>query len=792
MPVILDVLTDSLHFFSFAFLLAVLLTIFDRTVKRKAALGEWPALLAVHLPAAALSRFFATHGWEFLVPLGVNAVAYLLVRPLMRPFRPSGRLLFLTNTLFIVSSLAWGIAFAAGLEISLPTRLLLFASYPLLILSLPIGVVAMIEQWEVLAREHWLRPRTIRPLGQREEYPRVCLQVPCYAEPPEVVIQTLDRLAALDYPNFEVMVIDNNTKDPELWKPLEAHCERLGERFRFFHVDPLAGAKAGALNFALRHTPSEVEIVGVIDADYHAEADFLSALLGHFDDPRMGFVQTPHDYRDWQRSPYQRLCYWEYKTFFATTMPSLNEKDAGLTVGTMCLIRRRALEEAGGWSEWCQTEDSELAIRIHAAGYTSVYVPQTFGRGLIPETFAGYKKQRFRWTYGPVQEFKHHLKLFLPGRWAEPSALRPLQKLHHMNHGLGPFTTGLNFLLLPVMLAVVASMVIHHEVIAAPPTLWLASSTSLVGSWLLSWLIYRSEIGCSLRDALGAMLAKQALSHTMIMASVRGLFTDRIPWRRTNKFKSLPSGLQALASVKAELLLGLGCLGLGCVLALHQRPGSLAHMLGLGFILQSFAYLPAPLLALIAEGEIQKAHRPLVVRRPAWQLSGRALAGSALGGVAAAALVALGLQAPANQPARTALPVQKARPATTAQIQPRIATAVAGTPEHPPLAAHTFREPGRDIVAALPQRSAPPAPAAQRAEARRSAPLATGQNPQKVAAPPGGEPEQTQPADAELALIPAEEPTTAIQLLAVTTPAVPNCYDPQLKARDYRCFNRKN
>ncbi len=82
----------------------------------------------------------------------------------------------------------------------------------------------------------------------------------------------------------------------------------------------------------------------------------------------MGFVQTPHAYRDWHHSRYQRMCAWEYAFFFRTTMRSLNERGAALTVGTMCVIRRRALEDAGGCAEWCLTEDSELASRIHALG----------------------------------------------------------------------------------------------------------------------------------------------------------------------------------------------------------------------------------------------------------------------------------------------------------------------------------------------------------------------------------------------------------------------------------------
>lgn len=60
-------------------------------------------------------------------------------------------------------------------------------------------------------------------------------------------------------------------------------------------------------------------------------------------------------------------------------MVALNEHNAGLTVGTMSLIRRSALDEAGGWAEWCLTEDSELAIRIHALGYDGVYLSEAFG-----------------------------------------------------------------------------------------------------------------------------------------------------------------------------------------------------------------------------------------------------------------------------------------------------------------------------------------------------------------------------------------------------------------------------
>ena len=173
----------------------------------------------------------------------------------------------------------------------------------------------------------------------------------------------LDRLAALDYPNHEVSVIDNDTSDPRLWQPVRDHCDQLGDRFRFLHVEGITGAKAGALNWAFPHTDPDAELIAVVDADYHVEPEWLRRTVGFFDDPRMGFVQCPHAYRDYDHSRFGRWANWEYAVFFATGMVALNEHNAGLTVGTLSLIRKQALQEAGGWAEWCLTEDSELAVR---------------------------------------------------------------------------------------------------------------------------------------------------------------------------------------------------------------------------------------------------------------------------------------------------------------------------------------------------------------------------------------------------------------------------------------------
>jgi hypothetical protein len=555
-----------------------------------AALGTWPT---------------AAQSWELLVPLCACLAVSLAARRFMQNFTVAGQLFLAAHVPLLLFGLLWGTWFVLTIPISPLTRGLMLAGVPLLVLGLPAGLVQTLEGLEVLCRRHWTRPREPLPILPRSHYPKVSVHLPACSEPPEIVIATLDTLARLRYPNFEVLVIDNNTTDPSLWRPVEAHCRRLGERFRFFHVEALAGAKAGAVNFALRHAAPDAELVAIVDADYQVEPDFLASLVGYFDDPQIGFVQTPHDYRGWEGSLYQRMCYWEYRYFHLTTMVSLNERNAGITVGTMCLIRRTALERAGGWAEWCLTEDSELAIRIHALGYSSVYVPVTYGRGLIPETFIGYKRQRFRWVYGPVQELKQHLRLYLPRRLGQPSALSPAQKIEHLNHGLENASPGLGLLLTPLGLATAGSLLLQHEDVPLPPVLWLLAAVGLAGGLALTWLAYRVVLSCSLVDFLGAVVAGKALGHTRMLASARCFFTASIPWQRTSKFKALPLGLGALGWARAELCIGVALVLLGGSGFIALRPSGLLLLLLVGLLAQGLNYLAAPMLALLGEWELR-------------------------------------------------------------------------------------------------------------------------------------------------------------------------------------------
>ena len=227
--------------------------------------------------------------------------------------------------------------------------------------------------------------------------------------------QTLDAVARLDYPNFECVVVINNTPDPALWLPIEEHCRALGERFKFVNADNLQGFKAGALRLAMVHTAADAEVIGVIDADYVVQPDWLKDLVPLFRDPNVALVQAPQDHRDGERSLMHHAMNGEYAGFFDIGMVQRNEVNAIIVHGTMCLIRRAALEAAGGWSSDTICEDTDLGLTLLEHGWRAHYTNKRYGHGLLPDSFEAYKKQRHRWAYGGFQILKKHWRRFLPG-----------------------------------------------------------------------------------------------------------------------------------------------------------------------------------------------------------------------------------------------------------------------------------------------------------------------------------------------------------------------------------------
>jgi cellulose synthase/poly-beta-1,6-N-acetylglucosamine synthase-like glycosyltransferase len=467
-----------------------------------------------------------------------------------------------------------------------------------------IGVIIVVlveaHEWaEALWFRERRRPFVPVPLDEAD-LPMVSIHVPAYNEPPDMMIETLNALARLDYPHYEVLVIDNNTKDPEVWQPVEAHCKALGERFRFYHVDPLSGYKSGALNYSLARTDPAAGIIGVIDSDYIVEPGWLRDLAPQFARPEIAIVQAPQDYRDFAENAFKAMSYAEYRGFFYIGMVTRNERNAIIQHGTMTLVRRKALEEVGGWSEWCITEDAELGLQIFRQGHEALYIAKSYGKGVMPDTFLDYKNQRFRWAYGAMQIMRHHIA-DLAG--SARSRLTLGQRYHFVAGWLPWIADGVNLLFNLAALCWSLAMVLV-PLKFDPPLIIFSVLPLTLFCFKVAKVIYLyrgARIVGTARQTLAAAVAGLSLSHAIARAMWLGMMTRERPFLRTPKMEQATALFRAIGAIREELLL---------MVALWIAAGGVAHLHGadtpdmllwiIVLMVQSVPYLAALLVSVFS------------------------------------------------------------------------------------------------------------------------------------------------------------------------------------------------
>ncbi|WP_299785122.1 glycosyltransferase family 2 protein [uncultured Marivita sp.] len=277
--------------------------------------------------------------------------------------------------------------------------------------------------------------------------PMFSVHVATHSEPPEMVIRTLQALLDQDWPNerYEIIVMDNNTADPDLWKPVERFCAAWPDRIRFLHRMGVNGAKAGALNFALEHTHPDATHVVTVDADYVVHRDFLSRASLALHRTGADFVQFPQSYI--ATSATAPGVDAELDEYFRTNAAVADEAEAVLLTGTLCVISKAALNDVGGWSGATTTEDAELGVRLCHMGYSGRFINQVVGKGLLPLSLQDLEKQRYRWCSGNLQTLLRHGRMIVTSHGT--------LNIHKRLVILSQLTAWLNLALLPFTLLVV-------------------------------------------------------------------------------------------------------------------------------------------------------------------------------------------------------------------------------------------------------------------------------------------------------------------------------------------------
>ena len=429
----------------------------------------------------------------------------------------------------------------------------MIAMSPLVLLACAIILTEGIE----LAASLWRVERRFVPASIPEKSCRVSIHLPTYNEPPQMVIETINALVRLDYDDFEVIVLDNNTSDPNVWRPVEAHCKTLGPRFRFFHFEKIKGFKAGALNRALALTDPAASHVAVIDSDYQVEPFWLRRAMPLFASPAVALVQGPQDYRDAGQNLFKAMAYEEYRGFFHIGMVERNEHNAIIQHGTMTIVAKTALEEVGGWSEWCITEDTELGLKLFEAGYEAAYIPQTMGAGLEPDTLEAFMSQRYRWVYGAMQIMKRHAReIFLGG-----SGLSWEQRYQFLSGWLPWISDGLGMVVTLTALVWTLLMWVAPSYIDVPMPALSAAAMALFATKLIkTMLLYPPKVRSGFLGALKASVAGLSLTHTVGKAVWTGLLTAGKPFMRTPKCEDPAKFSQVLRVVWQETVLLAGLL----------------------------------------------------------------------------------------------------------------------------------------------------------------------------------------------------------------------------------------
>ena len=465
-----------------------------------------------------------------------------------------------------------------------------------MLLLIPLIVIALARIEEIAAIAFGRKPLRLiasPPLAPESTAPKVSIHIPAHCEPPEMLKQTLDAVARLDYPNYECVVVINNTPDPALWLPIEEHCLVLGERFKFVRADNIVGFKAGALRLALIHTAADAEVIGVIDADYVVHQDWLKDLVPTFADPTVALIQAPQDHRDSERSVMHHAMNGEYAGFFDIGMVQRNEFNAIVVHGTMCLIRRTALEAAGSWSSDTICEDTDLGLTLLELGWQAHYTNRRYGHGLLPDSFEAYKKQRHRWAYGGFQILKKHWRRFLPGA----SLLTRDQKrefgLGWLNwlgaESIGVAVAILNIIWVPVVAFL--DIAVPDRILTVPIIL------SFIVSVAHFITLYQLRVRPRKGQLVGSVLAAMSVQWTVARAVGFGIIKDHLPFVRTAK-----GGMRRSTDFHAfweAVLAGLLILSAVVLVATNVKEIREINIFAVVLVIQSLPFIAAVGLAVV-------------------------------------------------------------------------------------------------------------------------------------------------------------------------------------------------
>ncbi len=275
--------------------------------------------------------------------------------------------------------------------------LFLLAIYLTLARSLVFGSMAVMQKLK-------LRLRRFKP-GYA---PPVSVIMAAYNEE-KVIAKTVDSLLASSYPDFEIVIVDDGSKDGTR-AILQQH---YGDNPRVRIFSQQNGGKSSALNRAIRESRNDILVA--LDADTIFEHDTIQALVRHFSDTSVGAVSGNAKVGNRHKwlTRFQSI---EYICGFNLDRRALDLVNAITVVpGAVGAWRKELVLQAGGFGHDTLAEDTDVTLAIRRLGYAIRYEEAAIAFTEAPETTYALAKQRFRWAFGTLQAaWKHRDALFVP------------------------------------------------------------------------------------------------------------------------------------------------------------------------------------------------------------------------------------------------------------------------------------------------------------------------------------------------------------------------------------------
>src|SRR3954471_15176382 len=258
------------------------------------------------------------------------------------------------------------------------------------------------------------RDKPMLPKSRFAELPVVTMQLPVFNEM-YVVQRLLKSVSELDYPKekLQIQVLDDSTDSTrELSAQSVGELQARGFDVELIHRTDRTGFKAGALETGL--ATAKGELIGILDADFVPQPDFLRRTIHHFTDPAIGMLQTRWGHLNRRYSLLTRVqaMFLDGHLLLEQTARSRSGRFFNFN-GTAGLWRKSCIIEAGGWQHDTLTEDLDLSYRAQLAGWRFVFLSHVVTPADLPLDMNAFKSQQHRCTKGSIQTCKK----LLPTIW---------------------------------------------------------------------------------------------------------------------------------------------------------------------------------------------------------------------------------------------------------------------------------------------------------------------------------------------------------------------------------------